>query len=47
MIRKRPKFQRVIRWPINFWRVFRIPGVLSIKQRAFIAFNMANAIAKH
>lgn len=47
LIRVRPKWQRMAFWPLNFWRAFRIKGVLSIWQRAFIAFNMANLIAKH
>jgi hypothetical protein len=47
MIKKRPKFQRVICWPINFWRAFRIGASPSIKDRVFTAALMANLITKN
>lgn len=44
-IHTRAKWKRVLAWPLNFWKCFRIQGVLSIKQRARVAALMANAIA--
>jgi hypothetical protein len=46
-IRKKAKWKRLAMWPRNFWRCYRIQGVLSIRQRAYVAILMANAIAKH
>ena len=47
LIRVRPKWKRLAMWPRNFWRCFRIQGVMTVPQRLHISIMMANAISRH
>jgi len=46
-LRKRAKWKRLAMWPRYFWCCYRIQEVLSIRERAYVAILMANAITKH
>jgi hypothetical protein len=46
VLRLRPRWKRILMWPFNFWKTFRIGSYRPMPLRVKVAFDVANGIVR-